>query len=269
MKAAGTVSAWVLCLLVAMALTAPILPVADPYRIDLDALRLSPSWDHPFGTDSKGRDVFARVLYGGQVSISVALVAAVTSAIIGFGVGLVSGYCGGKVDMLLMALVDFILSFPSLLLAIAISVILPPGIYTVMIAIACVGWTSFARIVRGQVLSYKEMPFVEAAQAFGCSQWRIALLHIAPLCVPICLVMMGIKLGGFVLTEATLGFLGLGAQPPSPTWGAMISANRAYILSDPWMVFFPGLAIFVTAFCCNLLGESLKERSDLKGKGQA
>jgi len=268
MKTIGRIAGIVLGILVLAAVLAPVLPLADPYRIDLDSLRLPPSWDHPFGTDSKGRDIFSRVLYGGQISISVALAAAVISALIGFGVGLVSGYCGGKIDTVLMAGVDFILSFPSLLLAVAISVILPPGIYTVMIAIACVGWTSFARIVRGQVLSYKEMPFVEAARSYGCSHWRIALLHIAPLCIPICLVVMGIKLGGFVLTEATLGFLGLGAQPPTPTWGAMISANRAYILSAPWTVLFPGLAIFLTAFCCNLLGDSLKERSDLKIKEQ-
>jgi len=268
MKTIGRIAGIVLGMLVLVVVLAPLLPLADPYRIDLDSLRLPPSWEHPFGTDSKGRDIFSRVLYGGQISISVALAASVISAFMGFAVGLISGYCGGKVDAMLMALVDFILSFPSLLLAVAILVILPPGIYTVMIAIACVGWTAFARIVRGQVLSYKEMPFVEAARSYGCSHWRIALLHIAPLCIPICLVMMGIKLGGFVLTEATLGFLGLGAQPPTPTWGAMISANRAYILSAPWTVLFPGLAIFVTAFCCNLLGDSLKERSDLKIKEQ-
>jgi len=266
MRKTGRIAGIVLAVFVLVAVLAPVLPLADPYRIDLDSLRLPPSWEHPFGTDSKGRDIFSRVLHGGQISISVAVAAAVIAALIGFGVGLVSGYCGGKVDTVLMAAVDFILSFPSLLLAVAISVILPPGIYTVMIAIACVGWTSFARIVRGQVLSYKEMPFVEAARSYGCSHWRIALFHIAPLCIPICLVVMGIKLGGFVLTEATLGFLGLGAQPPTPTWGAMSSANRAYILSAPWTVFFPGLAIFLTAFCCNLLGDSLKERSDLRIK---
>lgn len=264
MKKAGKIAAGLLMALVLVSLLAPVLPIPDPERIDLDALREGPSVAHLFGTDSKGRDIFSRVVFGGRISLSVAAVAAVTSAMIGFLVGLISGYCGGKTDTLLMAVVDFILSFPSLLLAIAISVVLPPGIYTVMIAIAFVGWTSFARIVRGQVLTYKEMPFVEAARSVGCGHVRVALLHIAPLCIPISLIMMGIKLGGFVLTEATLGFLGLGAQPPTPTWGSMISANRAYILSAPWTVFFPGVAIFVTAFCCNLMGEYLKERSDLK-----
>ena len=266
MKKAGRTASFILLFLVLISVLAPVLPMPDPERIDLDALRQAPSAGHLFGTDSKGRDIFSRVVFGGRVSLSVAAVAAVTSAMIGFAVGLVSGYCGGKTDTIFMAAVDFILSFPSLLLAIAISVVLPPGIYTVMIAIAFVGWTSFARIVRGQVLTYKEMPFVEAARSMGCSHVRIALLHIAPLCIPISLIMMGIKLGGFVLTEATLGFLGLGAQPPTPTWGSMVSANRAYILSAPWTVFFPGMAIFVTAFCCNLLGEFLKERSDVRLK---
>ncbi|KAF0185146.1 MAG: dipeptide/oligopeptide/nickel ABC transporter permease [Nitrospirae bacterium] len=264
MKKTGKIASGVLIVMVVFSVMAPLLPIADPERIDLDALREAPSAAHLFGTDSKGRDIFSRVVFGGRVSISVAAVAAFTSAFIGFVVGLAAGYCGGKTDTILMALVDFILSFPSLLLAIAVSVVLPPGIYTVMIAIAFVGWTSFARIVRGQVLTYKEMPFVEAARSMGCGHARIAILHIAPLCLPISLIMMGIKLGGFVLTEATLGFLGLGVQPPTPTWGSMVSANRAYILSAPWTVFFPGLAIFVTAFCCNLLGEYLKERSDLR-----
>jgi len=262
MNKAGKAAVVILAALALLAVLAPVLPLQDPEQIDLDALKEAPSAHHFFGTDSKGRDIFSRVVFGGRVSLSVAAVAAVVSALVGFLFGLISGYCGGKIDTLLMAVVDFILSFPSLLLAIAISVILPPGIYTVMIAIAFVGWTSFARIVRGQVLMYKEMLFVEAARSVGCSHIRIIFLHIAPLCIPISLILMGIKLGGFVLTEATLGFLGLGAQPPTPTWGSMVSANRAYILSAPWTVFFPGVAIFLTAFCCNLLGEYLRDRSD-------
>ncbi|BCB96494.1 hypothetical protein JZK55_14160 [Dissulfurispira thermophila] len=197
------------------------------------------------------------------MSISVAFIAASVSALIGFSIGVLAGYFGGKLDTVLMSMVDFILSFPSLLLAIAISVILPPGIYTVMIAISAVGWASFARLIRGYVLTIKNMPFVDAAMAMGCSNLRILVLHIAPLCIPLSLVMMGIKLGGFILTEATLSFLGLGAQPPTPTWGSMISTNRAYILTAPWMVIFPGLAIAITAFCFNILGEALKERFDV------
>ncbi len=159
-----------------------------------------------------------------------------------------------------MSIVDFVLSFPSLLLAIAITVVLPPGVYTVMIALSAVGWTSFARLIRGRIITLKDMEFVDAARAVGCSNIRILFFHLAPLCVPLALVLTGIRLGGFLLTEATLSFLGLGAQPPTATWGSMISANRAYVLNAPWMVLYPGIALSLTAFCLNLIGESLKNR---------
>ncbi|GMT47155.1 MAG: glutathione ABC transporter permease GsiD [bacterium] len=247
-----------------VSLLAPFLPINNPYTIDLDSIKRPPGINHPFGTDNKGRDIFARVVYGGKISIGVAIIAAFISALIGFTLGLTSGYYGGVVDSVVMTVVDFFLSFPSLLLAIAISIILPPGIYTVMIALSVVGWTSFARLIRGHVLTIKDMPFVDAARAIGCSDLRILLLHIAPLCIPLALVLMGIKLGGYILTEATLSFLGLGAQPPTPTWGYMVSANRAYILSASWMVLYPGLAISITAFCFNMLGESLREKYEFK-----
>lgn len=265
MARTGKIALAVVLSLFLLSLLAPLLPLPDPNRIDLGSLKQPPSPEHPFGTDSKGRDVLSRIIYGGKISIGVSLAAALLSAFIGFAVGLTSGYWGGKYDVFMMSIVDFILSFPSLLLAIALSVVLPPGIYTVMIALSAVGWTSFARLVRGHVLTLKSMPFVDAARAVGCSDVRILFRHIAPLCIPFGLVMMGIKMGGFLLTEATLSFLGLGAQPPAPTWGAMISANRAYVLSSAWMVFFPGMAISVTAFCFNLLGESLKESFGVAG----
>src|SRR5512139_2050132 len=244
---------------------APLLPLPDPVAIDLDHLREAPSAAHPFGTDNKGRDILSRVLHGGISSIGVAVVAAAASGGIGFFVGLVSGYFGGRTDTVLMTLVDFLLSFPSLLLAVAITVVLPPGIFSVMIALSVVGWTSIARLIRGHVLTLRESSFVEAARALGCGHGRVLMRHIAPLCVPLALVMMGIRLGGFVLAEATLSFLGLGAQPPTPTWGAMISTSRAYIVTAPWTVFFPGAAISLTALCFNLLGEALRERCELKG----
>ncbi|MFZ5996610.1 MAG: ABC transporter permease [Nitrospirota bacterium] len=258
----------IILLFFALSLLAPLLPLHDPGRIDLELLRMPPSFEHPFGTDNKGRDLFSRVIYGAKISIGVAMIAASVSAAIGFIVGLTSGYFGGKFDAVVMSVVDFILSFPSLLLAIAISVVLPSGLYTVMIALTVVGWASFARLVRGHVLTLKSMAFVDAARAVGCSTARILFIHIAPLCIPLALVMMGIKLGGFMLTEATLSFLGLGAQPPAPTWGAMISAHRTYILTAPWMVVFPGLALSVVAFCFNLAGEALKQKYELKERGR-
>jgi peptide/nickel transport system permease protein len=264
MTKAGKVYFYIILFLFALSLAAPLLPLHDPNRIDLDSLKISPDADHPFGTDHKGRDVLSRVIYGAKISISVALVAAFASCCIGSLVGLAAGYFGGRVDAALMAMVDFILSFPSLLLAIAVSVVMTPGIHTAMIALSVTGWTSFARLIRGQVLVIKGLPFVEAARAIGCSDARIVLVHIVPQCLNVGLVMMGMKLGGFVIAEATLGFLGLGVQPPAPSWGAMISASRAYILTAPWTVVFPGMMITTTAFCFNLFAEYLKGRYDLK-----
>ncbi|HTZ17978.1 MAG TPA: ABC transporter permease [Dissulfurispiraceae bacterium] len=263
MTKAGKIYLLVVLFLFAISIAAPLLPLPDPNRIDLDSLQLSPDAQHPFGTDHKGRDILSRVIHGARITISVALVAALVSACVGSVVGLAAGYFGGRTDTLLMALVDFILSFPSLLLAIAVSVVMPPGIHTAMIALSASGWTSFARLIRGQVLSIKELPFVDAARAMGCSSARTLFVHIAPQCLTVGLVMMGMKLGGFVIAEATLGFLGLGVQPPAPSWGAMISASRAYILTAPWTIFFPGLMIAVTAFCFNLFAEQLRKKYDV------
>lgn len=254
----------ILLIIIAVSILSPVIAPHDPEKINLDEIKQAPTLRHPFGTDSKGRDMFSRVLYGGRISISVAVLAAGLSMSLGLFIGLVSGYAGGKTDTLLMLFVDFILAFPSLLLAIGISVILPPGIYTVMIAIASVGWASFARLIRGYVLSLREASFIEAARAIGCSNARIVFVHLLPQCISLSIVMMGLKLGGYMLTEASLSFLGLGAQPPTPSWGAMISSNRAFIVSAPWMVIFPGLAITLTSLCLNMLGDKLKDKYDLK-----
>ncbi|MCL5024153.1 MAG: ABC transporter permease [Nitrospirae bacterium] len=255
-------------LLIALAsVFAPLITPYDPDEVNLDALRQPPSLGHPLGTDNKGRDILSRVLYGGRISLSVALLAALLSMGIGLLVGLLSGYAGGKVDIAVMLVVDLVLAFPSLLLAIGISVILPPGIYTVMIAIAAVGWASFARLVRGYVLSVREAPFIEAARAIGCSTGRVLFVHLLPQCIPLVIVMMGLKLGGYIITEASLGFLGLGAQPPTPSWGSMVSANRVFIVSAPWMIIFPGLAIALTSLCFNMVGDFLRDRYGTEIKG--
>jgi ABC-type dipeptide/oligopeptide/nickel transport system permease subunit len=189
------------------------------------------------------------------------------STIIGLAVGLFSGYLGGKIDTALMAFIDLVLSFPALLLAIAISVLFPPGLYTVVIALVAVGWASFARIIRAHVLTLKGTCYVEAAKAAGCSTVRIIGVHLMPHCVPLALVMIGMKIGGYILIEASLSFLGLGAQPPKATWGSMISAYRAYIASAPWMILPPGFMIALTALCFNVLGDSLRDRYGLKIRG--
>jgi peptide/nickel transport system permease protein len=264
----GKVSAFIVACVFLLSMLAPFMMQRDPDAIDLDSLRMPPSLAHPLGTDNKGRDILARVLYGGRISISVSVAAGLFSMGIGLLVGLLSGYSGGKTDTVLMAITDLVLSFPSLLLAIGVSVLFPPGIYTVMLALSSVGWASFARLIRGQVLTLKESPCIEAARAIGCSNGRIVFVHLLPQCIPIALVMTGLKLGGYILTESALSFLGLGAQPPTATWGAMISASRAYIYSAPWMVLSPGIMIAVTALCFNLLGDELRERHGIDRTGR-
>jgi len=245
-----------------LSLLSPWIVPYHPDAIDLDSIKQPPSADHLFGTDAKGRDILARVLSGGKISIGISVFAAVISMTIGLSTGLIAGYYRGWVDMALMALVDLVLAFPSLILAIGISVLLPPGIYTVVIAISAVSWASFARLVRGHVLSVRESPYIEAARAIGCGDLRILLRHVLPQCIPLALVMAGMKLGGYILTEAALGFLGLGVQPPTATWGSMISANRVFLNSAPWMILPPGLLIGITALCFNLMGDSLRDGFD-------
>ncbi len=259
----GKISTCILACIFFFSLISPAVVRYSPDAIDLDSIRQPPSFQHPLGTDNKGRDILTRILYGGRISIGVSVIAALLSMGIGLAVGMLSGFIGGKTDFLFMALVDLILAFPSLLLAIGVSVLLPPGIYTVMIALSAVGWASFARLMRGQVLCLKESAFIEAARAVGCGKIRIMFVHLLPQCVPLALVMTGLKLGGYILTESALSFLGLGAQPPTATWGSMVSANRAYINSAPWMVFPPGIIIALTALCFNLLGDDLREKFDI------
>jgi peptide/nickel transport system permease protein len=260
----GRIALLVIGAILALSVLSPYISPYGADTINLDSLKEPPGLLHPFGTDQKGRDVLTRTLYGGRISIGVAIMAALISMGIGLLVGLISGYFGGRLDTAVMAFVDLILSFPSLLLAIGVSVILPPGIYTVMIAISAVGWASFARLIRGYVLTLREAPFVDAARAMGCSRRRILFVHLMPQCIPLGLVMMGLKVGGYILTEASLSFLGLGAQPPTASWGSMISTSRSYLVVAPWMVIFPGLAIAAAALAFNILGDALSERFGIR-----
>ena len=264
----GKISAVLIMVIFTVSLLSPYIGSYDPDSIDLDSLKEPPTMKHFLGTDNKGRDILSRVLYGGRISISIAVLAALISMVTGLLIGLLSGYYGGKLDTFFMALVDLILAFPSLLLAIGVSVIFPPGMYTVMIALSAVGWASFARLIRGQVISLRESTFVEAAKAIGCSNTRILLVHILPQCIPLAFVMTGLKLGGYILAEAGLSFLGLGAQPPTATWGSMISANRVFISSAPWMVLSPGILIAITALSFNVLGDDLREKYAIQKNGR-
>lgn len=252
----------ILAAVIITALAGPFLYSRDPLNIDLDSIKCPPSMEHPCGTDSKGRDILSRIIYGARISLFISISAAAGALMIGLLVGLLSGYFGGKLDTLLSMTTDIALAFPSLLLAIGITVVFPPGLYTVIIALSLVGWSSFARLVRGLTLSCKELLFVEAARSIGCSHSRILFCHILPNCVSTILVAFSLKMGTFILAESALSFLGLGVQPPTPTWGSMVGLNRIYIHSAPWMVLFPGLAIALSTFSFNVLGDALRDYFD-------
>jgi len=251
-----------LVLLVLMAIIGPYLVAYAPDALDLDSLRQPPGKTHLLGTDSKGRDILSRVVSGARISLSVGIVASALSLCIGIFFGLIAGYFGGAVDAFLSQVFDIFLAFPSLLLAIGISAVMTPGLTSAMLAITLVGWAGFARLVRGITLSLKEQIYVEASQALGASSARILYRHILPNALPLILVAGSLRVGGFILLEAALSFLGLGVQPPTPTWGSMISLNRVYINSAPWMVIFPGLAISVTVISFNVLGDFLRDKLD-------
>jgi peptide/nickel transport system permease protein len=252
-------------LLVSLVLTAiigPYLVSYAPNALDLDNLRQPPGKAHFLGTDSKGRDILSRVVSGARISLSVGIIASALSLCIGIFFGLIAGYFGRTVDAFFSQVFDIFLAFPSLLLAIGISAVMPPGLTSAMLAITLVGWAGFARLVRGITLSLKEQTYVEASRALGASPVRILYRHILPNALPLILVAGSLRVGGFILLEAALSFLGLGVQPPTPTWGSMISLNRAYINSAPWMVIFPGLAISITVISFNILGDFLRDKLD-------
>src|SRR3990172_5262506 len=256
------IAAIVLGFLILTALFAPLLAPYDPLAMDLGSLRQPPSSTHPLTTDSKGRDILSRIVHGARISLAVGIAASALSLCIGVLLGLCAGYFGGRVDVVLSQMFDIFLAFPSLLLAIGISAVMPPGLTSAMLAFTLVGWAGFARLVRGVALSLKEQTYVEASRALGASSAGILYRHILPNALPLLLVA-----GSLILLEAALSFLGLGVQPPTPTWGSMISLNRAYIGSAPWMVIFPGLAISVTVISFNVLGDFLRDKLDPRFQG--
>lgn len=245
-----------------VAVIGPSLVAHDPLAMDLDSLKQPPNRIHLLGTDSTGRDILARLVYGARISLSVGILASLLSLGIGIFFGLIAGYFGGRIDAVLSQFFDIFLAFPSLLLAIGISAVMPAGLTSAMLAITLVGWAGFARLVRGITLSLKEQTYVEASRALGAAPARILYKHILPNALPLILVAGSLRIGSFILLEAALSFLGLGVQPPTPTWGSMISLNRSYINSAPWMVIFPGLAISLTVISFNMLGDFLRDKLD-------
>ncbi len=248
------------------ALCAPLITPYDPIALDVDAIYQSPSADHPLGTDGLGRDVFARMLFGARVSLWVGFVAVGLSVCIGLALGLTAGYFGGIVDELLMRLVDIMLCFPSFFLILAVIAILEPSLTNIMIVIGLTSWMGVARLVRAEALSLRQRDFVQAARLAGASSWRILAVHILPNALAPVLVAATLGVAGAILTESALSFLGLGVQPPVPSWGNMLMEGKDALEVAPWLSIFPGLAILFTVLGYNLLGESLRDLLDPKLK---
>jgi peptide/nickel transport system permease protein len=221
-----------------------------------------PTWGHPMGTDLLGRDVFSRIIYGSRVSIYVGVVATVLGTILGVPLGLVAGFYGGRLDNLIMRLMDVLLAFPIFLLAIVIMVILEPSTMNVVLALAIVRIPILARIARGSVLSVKENEYIEAVKALALTQTRVLGRHVLPNCLAPIIVTSTLNIGTAIIIEASLSFLGLGTQPPTPTWGWDLKQNLTLIEINPWITLFPGLAILVTVLAFNLLGDGLRDALD-------
>nr|WP_160063593.1 nickel transporter permease [Natronorubrum halalkaliphilum] len=246
------------------AVLGPIVAPYDPASQDLANRLQGPSLAHPFGTDQLGRDVLSRLLHGARLSLGIAVAVTAIRLVLGTTIGLVAGYAGGWVDEFLMRLVDVQLAFPGLILALVIAGILGPSLRNVMIALAVVGWASYARIVRGSVLSTKERDFVRAAQLMGVSRFRIAIRHLLPNVASPVIVLATLNMGTVILGTAGLSFIGLGAQPPTPEWGTMLSAGRYHLRDAWWIANVPGVAIMLTVLGFNLLGDGLRDVLDPK-----
>jgi peptide/nickel transport system permease protein len=252
--------------LLLMALLAPWLAPFDPSVGDLQTTRLlPPSGTYWLGTDDQGRDILSRIIHGSRITLFVVVLVAVLAAPIGLLVGTVAGYGGGWVDALLMRITDIFLAFPRLILALAFVAALGPGIENAVLAIAITSWPPYARIARAETLTIRQTDYIAAVRLIGASPWRIVLRHIMPMCLPSVIVRVTLDMAGIILTAAGLGFLGLGAQPPSPEWGAMIAAGREYVLDAWWVAAGPGLAIFVVSLAFNLVGDGLRDALDPKG----
>ena len=268
--ARNKLSLMALIILILLALSAIFAPAIIPYPEDLaDAahteIKLSPpSAEHLMGTDELGRDIFSRVVYGARVSLSAALSAVGLALLIGIPLGAVAGSFGGWVDNLIMRITDVFLSFPPLLLSIAIVAVMGSSLNNAILAISMSWWPWYTRLIRGQAISVKERKFVQAAETIGTSRMKIIFKHIIPNCISPVIVQASMDIGGVILTVAGLSFLGLGAQLPTPEWGLMISMGRRFFPDSWWYCIFPGIAIFITVLCFNLLGDAVREILDPK-----
>jgi len=254
-------------IVIVMALAAIVGPSLSPYDPTLQELPLrlaGPSVRHPFGLDELGRDILARVLAGARISFFVAIAVVSVSALVGTLLGAVAGYFGGIVDDLISRVTDTLLAFPGILLAIALVAVLGPSLRNVLVALGIIGWVGYARLVRGQVLRAREFEYVRAAQALGAPTTRVLLHHIIPTAIPAVVVQATLGMAGAIIGEAALSFLGLGVQPPTPSWGTMLNGGRAHLLDAPHLTLFPGLAIALLVLGFNFVGDGLRDLTDPK-----
>ncbi|MFF0949523.1 ABC transporter permease [Rhizobium leguminosarum] len=252
----------ILGLLCLIAIFAPLLAPYDPAIQSLGEALQPPSFAHLAGTDEFGRDILSRLIFGTRITIQTVLSISLIVGPIGLLIGVVAGFFGGRTDALLMRATDIVLSFPSLILALAFAAALGAGLTTAIIAISLTAWPPIARLARAEALVVRNADYVVAARLYGASPMRILLLYIAPMCVPSVIVRLTLNMAGIILTAASLGFLGLGAQPPAPEWGAMISSGRKFMLDYWWVAVMPGIAILLTSLAFNIAGDALRDLLD-------
>ena len=257
------------CLIIFIAIVALAAPLISPYDPNLQELSIklqAPNGEHLLGTDEYGRDILSRIIYGTRVSLAAGIVSQLMAIVIGVTLGAVAGYYGGKVDIVISRIMEIFAAFPDLLLAMAIMFALGTGITSLYISLAIISWVQTARMVRGQVMQLKEKEFVEACIASGGSGFRVIVKHMIPNCISTIIVLVTLGIPGAILTEASLSFLGIGIQPPDPSWGSMISYAQPYIASNPLYSIFPGVAIIITVIAFNMFGDGLRDALDPKLK---
>lgn len=255
---------FLLLLILLLSVFAPLISPYDPTKINIAERFSPPSSAHWFGTDEVGRDIFTRILYGARLSLGVGVAVVVGAGLIGTVIGAISGYFGGKLDQAIMRLMDIVLAFPALVLAMAIAATLGPNLQNAMIAIAIIKIPVYVRLARAETLALREKLYVKAAVTFGIKPWRIIARHIIPNAISPVIIQVTLDIGDAILLVATLGFLGLGAQPPTPEWGAMISIGWKYLLDYWWYPTFPGLALFLASCGFNLIGDGIRDILDPK-----
>jgi peptide/nickel transport system permease protein len=258
----------IIALLIITAIFAPVIAPYDPDKQDLNSLLVQPSHEHILGTDALGRDTLSRIIYGARVSLIVGITAIAMAGTIGMSLGLIAGYFGGMTNSIIMRCIDALMSLPSMVLVLVIAALLGGGLKNVVIALGVSGVSMYARMMCGQTLSVKENDYIIAGRAMGASDFRIMLRHLLPNCFPPMIVLMTMQMGTMILAEAGLSFLGVGVQPPTPAWGAMVTDGYRYLFTNPMLSFAPGLAVVLVVFAFNMIGDGLRDALDPRLRGK-